>query len=112
MSAREVLSDLQSRGVEVWVEAGAVKMAPASLITAEDREAVRAVKPEIVRILTAPVHGSINYPMGVHARRLERCPWDGCAGEVVGQRANNLYLCLKCGWFFELLPPEGLNAIN
>jgi len=63
----------------------------------------------LLLLLLLPPRGSINRPMGVHVRKLTHCPWDGCHGAVTGRQVNNLYLCQKCGWFFELLPPmEGV----
>jgi TubC N-terminal docking domain len=107
MTACDLLNNLEASGVKVWCEYGDIKMAAeAGVITPAIREAVKALKPEIVRILITPQRGSINYPMGVEARKLSRCPWDGCGGDVQGHKANNLYLCMKCGWFFELLPPQ------
>jgi hypothetical protein len=105
MTAFEILKNLEERGIEVWCVAGDIKMQPAMLLTETDLAEVRANKDEIVRRLCMPPHGSINFPMGVEGRRLAKCPWDGCAGEVEGHEKNNLYLCMKCGFFFELHPP-------
>jgi hypothetical protein len=113
MTATEVLDNLREHGVTVWVEAGQIKLSAAhGVITDAVRAWVKAVKPDIIRLLTLPPHGSINRPMTVHGRRLTGCPWDGCAGEVAGHEGNNLYLCLKCGWYFELVPPmEGEHLL-
>ncbi len=106
MTASEVLTNLQERGVDVSVESGQVKMgAPQGVLTPADLEAVASVKKDIIRILTAPAHGSINWPMAVHTRRLNLCPWDKCRGAVVARR--NLYMCGKCGWWFQTVVMEG-----
>jgi hypothetical protein len=105
MTATEVLDNLRERGVRVWVEAGQVQMNPASVVTPDDLAAVRAVKRDIVRLLTAPAHGSAAWPMGVHAHRLAYCPWETCGGPVVARR--EIYLCRKCGMYFRTIEPEG-----
>jgi hypothetical protein len=106
MTATEVLDNLRHRGVAVQVEAGQIKMTAApGVITDADCAAVKAIKPELIRILTPPPHGSINWPMVVHARRLTSCPWDGCREQVV--RHRDLHMCLECRWWFQLIPIEG-----
>lgn len=106
MTATEVLDNLRHRGVTVQVEAGLIKMTAApGVITDADRAAVKEAKSDIIRILTPPPHGSINWPMAVHAHRLTACPWDSCRGRVVTHR--DLHLCLKCRWWFQLVPMEG-----
>ncbi len=106
MAAQEVLDNLRERGVTVQVEAGQIKMTAApGVITDAVRAAVKEVKPELIRLLTPPPYGSINWPMVVHGRRLTACPWDGCRGRVVAHR--DLYLCLECRWWFQLIAMEG-----
>src|SRR5262245_9187737 len=107
MSATEVLDNLRHRGVKVSVEAGQIKMSAApGVLTPDDSAAVREVKGDIIRLLTPPPHGSINWPMVAHARRLTACPWDGYRGQVVAHR--DLHLCLKCRWWFKLIAMEGV----
>jgi hypothetical protein len=107
MTATEVLDNLRERGVTVQVEAGQIKMTAAhGVITDAVRAWVKAVKPDIVRLLTPPPHGSINWPMVVHARRLTVCPWDGCRGRIVAH--GDLHLCLQCRWWFQIIAMEGM----
>ncbi len=105
-TASQLIDNLRERGVKLWVEAGQIQMSPASVITEEDIAAVKAVKGDILRILTPPPHGSINWPMAVHGRRLPACPWDGCKGQVTAHR--ELHLCLRCRTWFRLVPMEGV----
>lgn len=106
MRASEVLDNLRARGVAVSVEAGKVNMSPASEITDADLAAVRAVKGDIIRLLTAPPHGSAAWPMVVHGRRLKDCPWESCDGKIDAWKG--LYVCRKCRMYFQLIAPEGV----
>jgi hypothetical protein len=106
MTASQVLDNLRERGVAVSVEAGMVQMTPASVVTEDDLAAVKAVKGDIIRLLTAPAHGSAAWPMGVHAHRLAYCPWETCGGPLVARR--ELYLCRKCGMYFRKIEMEGV----
>lgn len=106
MTASEIIDSLRHRGVAVSVEAGKVNMTPASEVTDADLDAVRAVKGDIIRLLTAPGHGSAAWPIVVHGSRLAACPWDGCGGRITSHR--DLHLCLKCRTWFKLIPMEGV----
>jgi len=105
MTATEIINNLGERGVHVWADGDKVKLSAdrKGVITDADRAQVAEVKAEMLALLTLPPHGSIRRPMTVHGRKLKACPWDACAGEIAGHERNNLYLCLKCGWYFELL---------
>ena len=106
MTASQVLDNLRERGVAVSVEAGMVQMTPASVVTEDDLAAVKAVKGDIIRLLTAPAHGSAAWPMVVHGSRLTECPWDGCGGRISAHR--EVYICLKCRMWFRLIAKEGV----
>lgn len=108
MTATEIINNLSERGVHVWADGEAVKLKAdrKGVITDADRADVAAVKAEILRLLTRPALGSIRRPLTVRGRKLERCPFDGCAGEINHHEHSNLKLCGRCGWYFELLPPQ------
>ena len=54
MSAAQLLTELESLGVKVWPDAGALRFkAPAKAMTPELAARVKAVKPELLAILTA-----------------------------------------------------------
>ena len=107
MSATEVLDNLRAKGVAVNLNAGQIILiAEPGVINDADKIAVREHKPALIEILTLPRHGSINRPMVVHGHRLKGCPWDGCGGPVAAR--EDLYLCLKCDWWFQLIPMEGV----
>lgn len=108
MTATEIINNLGERGVHVWADGETVKLKAdrKGVITDADRANIAAVKAEMLLLLTRPALGSIRRPLTVRGRRLERCPFDGCAGEMAGHESNSLFVCLKCGWYFELLPVE------
>jgi hypothetical protein len=105
MNASALLADLQSRGVKVWPDGDRIHLdAPRGVLSDADRDAVKAIKAQMLALLTRPALGSIRRPLSVRGRKLERCPFDGCAGAIASHQTN-LKLCTACGWYFELLPP-------
>lgn len=107
MTASELLTNLQQRGVLVETDGAGVRLtALPGVLTDSDRAAVREHKPALLALLTRPPLGSFRRPLAVRGRRLAECPFDGCAGAVTQLKESTARLCGKCGWYFELLPPE------
>jgi tubulysin polyketide synthase-like protein len=52
MNARQLLNDLQSRGLRLVPEGGNLAVEPAERLSDADRAAIRQAKPELLRILT------------------------------------------------------------
>lgn len=106
MTASELLRNLESRGVTVRADGDNLKLdAPLGVMTSADYGALRAVKPELIALLTQPPPGSIRRPVTVRGARLKACPFPDCAGAMSNK--GNIYLCGECGLYFELLPLEG-----
>lgn len=105
MTAASVHRDLVARGVVIWADGDKVQLrAQPGVLTDRDRENVRAVKAQLLQLLTRPPLGSARRPIGVRAGRMPaRCLWDGCDGELTGR--STLYFCSKCETYFEQLPP-------
>jgi hypothetical protein len=51
MDAHKLLSDFQARGIKLFPEGGNLAVEPASRLSDADRVAIRANKPELLRIL-------------------------------------------------------------
>ena len=63
MSAAQLLTELESLGVKVWPDAGALRFkAPAGAMTPELAARVKAVKPELLAILNAANDPAIATP--------------------------------------------------
>ena len=131
MSATEIISAFSARGIAVSLnDAGGLRVIPASLLTNEDRQALRNHKAELIALLKdrpapepeaveeftltppeapeRPRLGSSARPMpvrGTKARLGDSCLWTTCQGFVVG-RGPTLYECSSCGTWFELLPMD------
>lgn len=110
MTASEVLKSLEERGIHLEPDGDKITLsAPLKgMITPADRQAVAQWKPQIMAILTRAPLGSIRRPLTVRGSKLNGCPFDGCAGEINHHEKSNLKLCGDCGWYFELLPMEGV----
>jgi hypothetical protein len=52
MTALELLAQLEGKGIRVRADGGLIRMGPRAAVTSEDREAVAALKPELLEILS------------------------------------------------------------
>jgi hypothetical protein len=61
MDAHQLLSNFQARGIKLFPEGGNLAVEPASRLSDADRAAIRASKPELLRIL-APASPEPGHP--------------------------------------------------
>lgn len=109
MTASEVLRSLEARGIKVWADGDKVQLtAERGLITDQDRDAIKSVKPSMLALLTRPAMGTIRCPRTVRGSRLVDCPFHTCGEKVERLRTSQIYECKKCGNYFELMPMEGV----
>jgi hypothetical protein len=108
MDTIALIESLSSRGVSVWAERGIIKVSPSSALTDDDRQAIRANKPELLALLTSPTpterprSGSFARPTVLHTNR-SICGWEKCGGQLV-KHSDHRYQCQSCGDWFELKP--------
>jgi hypothetical protein len=83
-AAAELVQALRARGVTLEPEGDRLRIRPASALSAEELEALRQVKPEVLRLLAAQPT-----PTPAHHLRLTIRRWFTLAvAEVDGQRPN------------------------
>lgn len=108
MTALTLLRSLKSRGFTLAPAPGGVAVKPASQLTDRDREAIRAHKPGLLKLLARPPLGSIKRPVPVRGLVMPMtCLWDNCNGWLNHKKGRRpIHQCSECESWFELLPPE------
>lgn len=76
MGARELVAELSRAGVALMVEGDCLVIRPASKLTDNLRAAVRAAKPELLALLSAPEHARPHKLTNEQAARSHARPWD------------------------------------
>lgn len=106
MTASQLLDSLNMRGVKVWADGETVRMdGEPGVLRDADREAVRAIKPQMLALLSRPPLGSIRCPRTVWGTVLRECPHHTCGANVQRLRMTDVYFCEKCETYFELCEP-------
>lgn len=107
MTAVALVSALRARGVELVAAGDRVRFRPASAVTSDERAALRRFKPEVLALLTGPLHADPNapdpttrllaMPLGVFARegrpmevRVSWWPRDALVRPVCARRGDTL----------------------
>ena len=96
MTARDLLDSLAARDIVLVVESGKVRLnAPKDELTAEDIDAVRQHKVELIELVTSPAEFQLGDPINWDAEPelidCEKCQRFDCWWDATGRRR-----CLTC----------------
>lgn len=87
MNLDALLMDFRRRGLRVWPEGGKLVVAPAELLTDDDRETIRRYKPDLLALLK-------NSDEGAQPAARER--WAGSACSSMPLRRCGALVCRGC----------------